>query len=137
MFWWNKLTIKNKLSLYHNKWFVFQNMNDTFMHCLKWKLTVICLVKQSISLHNIQYNHISEKYLYKVIFNIFTLLGPLRFHTEGIASSAVLSLRERRDRTVDDVIPSVQNLDGDCSSLEHKMIRLFREYIFMYIHICN
>ena len=36
---------------------------------------------------------------------------PCRFRTSGNATStAVLSLRDRRDRIADDAIPSVQNL---------------------------
>ena len=41
-------------------------------------------------------------------------MGPSGFRTEDMASSAVLSLRERRDRTADDAIPSVRNSDGGC-----------------------
>ena len=45
--------------------------------------------------------------LYLLIFTScsFVTLGPSGFRNDGIASSAVLSFRERRDRTADDAIP--------------------------------
>ena len=58
-----------------------------------------------------------DVWFYRLIFVtpiFFSTGGPSGFRTEGIASSAFLSLRERRDRTPDDEIPSVRNPDAGC-----------------------
>ena len=47
----------------------------------------------------------------------YHILGPSGFRTEGIESSAVLSLRERRYRTADEEIPSARNSDEGFSSI--------------------
>ena len=40
------------------------------------------------------------------------------FHTEGISSSAVLSLCSRRDIPAEDAIPSVRNPDEVCTNVD-------------------